>query len=303
MRDGFSPTMVGTTGNQGSVLGCSLHLLRGDTSMFVLRKPRAIALLVVVALGLGACSDDDGDAGSTNTSGSSPVTDAGDSPTTTAAESTGGSADGILAAVQAADSVRCGTRDALPGFAVLEASGDHVGFDADFCKVVAAAVLGDATKVEFVDVETADRFTALQAGSIDVLIRNTTWTASRDGVEGATFLHPNFYDGQGMMVAADSGFASLADMSSAIVCVAKGTTTEGNAAGRVEPSRAGLGDPHVRRHRSDPERVRGRPVRRMVVRHESADRSSQCLPGWRRRADHPAGGLLEGAARTRGRRR
>ena len=65
----------------------------------------------------------------------------------------------------AADSVRCGTRDALPGFAVLEASGDHVGFDADFCKAVAAAVLGDATKVEFVDLETADRFTALQAGS------------------------------------------------------------------------------------------------------------------------------------------
>ena len=59
----------------------------------------------------------------------------------------------------------------------------------------------------FVDLETADRFTALQSGSIDVLIRNTTWTASRDGTEGATFLHPTFYDGQGMMVAADSGFA------------------------------------------------------------------------------------------------
>jgi general L-amino acid transport system substrate-binding protein len=96
--------------------------------------------------------------------------------------------------------------------------------------VVAAAVLGDATTVEFVDLETADRFTALQSGTIDVLIRNTTWTASRDGSEGATFLHPNFYDGQGMMVAADSGFAGLEDMNDAIICVAKGTTTEGNAA-------------------------------------------------------------------------
>ena len=137
----------------------------------------------------------------------------------------------MLAAVQEAGSVRCGTRDALPGFAVLEPSGDHVGFDADFCRVVAAAVLGDATKVEFVDLETADRFTALQSGSIDVLIRNTSWTASRDGTEGATFLHPNYYDGQGMMVAADSGFTSIEDMTDAIVCVAKGTTTEGNAAG------------------------------------------------------------------------
>ncbi|MDP9464762.1 MAG: amino acid ABC transporter substrate-binding protein [Actinomycetota bacterium] len=211
--------------------------------MFVLTKRRSIALVAVVALGLGACSDDDGDdagstgtAGSTSATGSSPVTDAGGGGSATSAAGTestggsGGSADGILGSVKSADSVRCGTRDALPGFAVLEASGDHVGFDADFCKVVAAAVLGDATKVEFVDLETADRFTALQSGSVDVLIRNTTWTSSRDGVEGATFLHPNFYDGQGMMVAADSGFASIEDLSSAIICVAKGTTTEGNAA-------------------------------------------------------------------------
>ncbi len=126
--------------------------------------------------------------------------------------------------------MKCGTRDALPGFAVLDASGDHIGFDADFCRAVAAAVLGDATKADFVDLETADRFTALQSGKIDVLIRNTTWTASRDGAEGATFLHPNFYDGQGMMVAADSGFKTISDMTNAIVCVSKGTTTEGNAA-------------------------------------------------------------------------
>ena len=213
--------------------------------MLVLKKPRSILLAAVVALGLGACSDDDDDAGTT-APGSSPVTGSGGSSPTSAAgtdttEGPSGSTGGTLASVQSADSVRCGTRDALPGFAVLEASGDHVGFDADFCKVVAAAVLGDATKVEFVDLETADRFTALQSGAIDVLIRNTTWTASRDGVEGATFLHPNFYDGQGMMVAADSGFASLEDMSSAIICVAKGTTTEGNAAAEWQPSRAAAG--------------------------------------------------------------
>lgn len=134
--------------------------------------------------------------------------------------------------------VRCGTRDELPGFAVLDAAGEHVGFDSDFCRVIAAAVLGDANAVEHVDVETADRFTALQSGEIDVLVRNTTWTASRDGAEGATFLTTTYYDGQGMMVAADSEFESVGDMDGVIVCVAQGTTTEGNAAS--EAARLGV---------------------------------------------------------------
>ncbi|MGA7226923.1 MAG: transporter substrate-binding domain-containing protein, partial [Acidimicrobiia bacterium] len=86
--------------------------------------------------------------------------------------------------------------------------------------------------------ETADRFTALQSGQIDVLVRNTTFTASRDGQEGATFLQVNYYDGQGMMVSSDSGFNSISDMDGVVVCVAKGTTTEGNAA--AEATRLGL---------------------------------------------------------------
>ncbi len=143
----------------------------------------------------------------------------------------------VLESVQEAGVVRCGTRDALPGFAVLTEAGEHEGFDSDFCKAIAAAVLGDATAVEMVDLETADRFTALQNGSIDVLVRNTTWTASRDGGEAATFMQPTFYDGQGMMVAAGS-YESVGDMNGAVVCVAKGTTTEGNAA--LESSRLGL---------------------------------------------------------------
>ncbi len=143
----------------------------------------------------------------------------------------------VLESVQEAGVVRCGTRDALPGFAVLTEAGEHEGFDSDFCKAIAAAVLGDATAVEMVDLETADRFTALQNGSIDVLVRNTTWTASRDGGEAATFMQPTFYDGQGMMVTAGS-YESVSDMNGAVVCVAKGTTTEGNAA--LESSRLGL---------------------------------------------------------------
>jgi len=122
----------------------------------------------------------------------------------------------------------------------LESDGTHVGFDSDFCRVIAAAVLGDAEAVEHVDLETADRFTALQSGEVDVLSRNTTWTATRDGAEGATFLQPTFYDGSQMMVASDSGFTAVADMSDpgTIVCVAQGTTTEGAAAS--ESTRLGL---------------------------------------------------------------
>jgi general L-amino acid transport system substrate-binding protein len=165
--------------------------------------------------------------------------DTGEEPAETTEETVdvtqGGS---TLEDVQAAGVVRCGTRDALPGFAVLDEAGEHVGFDSDFCRAIAAAVLGDAEAVEHVDLETADRFTALQSGEIDVLVRNTTWTASRDGAEGATFLQPNFYDGQGMMVATDSGFASVEEMDGVIVCVAQGTTTEGNAAN--EAARLGL---------------------------------------------------------------
>jgi len=86
-------------------------------------------------------------------------------------------------------------------------------------------VLGDSEAIEVKPLEAAERFPTLQSGEIDVLIRNTTWTASRDGAEQATFLHTNFYDGQGFMVAADSGIASLEDMANATVCVQTGTTT------------------------------------------------------------------------------
>jgi general L-amino acid transport system substrate-binding protein len=171
-------------------------------------------------------------------SGCAASTDTGSSTQPAPAPTTTTASESILAAVQAAGVVRCGTRDALPGFAVLQTDGRHVGFDSDFCRAIAAAVLGDAEAVDMVDLETADRFTALQSGAIDVLVRNTTWTASRDGAEAATFVQTNFYDGQGMMVEANSGYTSVAGMRGAVICVAKGTTTEGNAA--LESSRLGL---------------------------------------------------------------
>ncbi len=208
---------------------------------------RAIVPLVALALIGGACtSDDSGDDGASGDSGAPTETDAPDNGGTTAPGETTAPSDTVeviqdggstLAAVQAAGVVRCGTRDDLPGFASLDSSGEHVGFDSDFCRVIAAAVLGDADAVEMVDVETADRFTALQSGEIDVLVRNTTWTATRDGGEGATFLQTTFYDGQGMMVNTGE-FESVEEMDNVIVCVAQGTTTEGNAA--AEAARLGL---------------------------------------------------------------
>lgn len=208
---------------------------------------RAFVPLVALALLGAACTSDDDDSGG-DTPEATDATEETTAPDETAApdETTGPDdtvevvqgSESTLDAVIANDVVRCGTRDELPGFAVLTPEGDHVGFDSDFCRVVAAAVLGDAEKVEMVDLETADRFTALQSGEVDVLIRNTTWTASRDGAEGATFLTPTFYDGQGIMVGADSGFAAITDLDGVIVCVAQGTTTEGNAAN--EATRLGL---------------------------------------------------------------
>ena len=183
------------------------------------RMIRWLGALAVLVLALGACSDDDDSA--------SDTTDPDETEITLIQEGS------KLEAIREAGVLKCGTRDALPGFSVLEGS-DHVGFDADFCRVIAAAILGDAEAVEFVDLETEARFTALQSGEIDVLVRNTTFTAGRDGGEGATFLQPNFYDGQGMMVNADSEFESIEDMDGTSICVAAGTTTEGNVASEFE---------------------------------------------------------------------
>ena len=209
---------------------------------------KLLALALALALGAAACASSDDDADADGDDGSETTEAAPDEGDDDADEVEAGEddevdltqgADSTLDAVKEAGVVRCGTRDALPGFAVLQADGSHEGFDNDFCRAIAAAVLGDAGAAEFVDLETADRFTALQSGEIDVLVRNTTWTASRDGVEGATFLQPNFYDGQGMMVTADSSFNALTDMDNTVVCVASGTTTEGNVAD--EFARLGLG--------------------------------------------------------------
>ncbi|MGH3440777.1 MAG: transporter substrate-binding domain-containing protein [Nitriliruptorales bacterium] len=135
---------------------------------------------------------------------------------------------GLLSEIQERGTLNCGINGSVPGFGFVDEQGNESGFDVEYCQVVAAAILGDANAVEYSQLTAEQRFTALQAGEIDVLIRNTTWTATRDGSEGATFLTTTFYDGQGMMVPSDSDIQSIDDMSGAAVCVLSGTTTELN---------------------------------------------------------------------------
>ncbi len=135
-----------------------------------------------------------------------------------------------LKTVQARGKLICGVNGQLPGFSFLDPSGEMKGFDADFCRVLAAAIFGDVTKVEFRPTTTQERFTALQTGEIDVLMRNTTWTLVRDTELGLNFTVTTFYDGQGIMVPVASGFKTLKDLEGGTICVQKGTTTELNLA-------------------------------------------------------------------------
>jgi general L-amino acid transport system substrate-binding protein len=137
-------------------------------------------------------------------------------------------ADGTLQAVRDRGELICGVNDVLPGFGFLTPEGEFQGFDIDYCRAIAAAVLGDAEAVEYVPLTAEARLTAVQAREVDVLIRNTTWTATRDGAESISFATTTFYDAQGMMVRADAPFETLDDMTDTAVCVLSGTTTEMN---------------------------------------------------------------------------
>jgi general L-amino acid transport system substrate-binding protein len=174
------------------------------------------------------------DAPDTTTGGDDGTTTTGAGGETSTTEGAGAPAGETLAEVQSRGTLNCGVNDAVPGFGFTDESGAFVGFDIDYCRALAAAVLGDPEAVNFIPLTAETRLTALQSGEIDVLIRNTTRTATRDGAEALTFLTTTFYDGQGMMVTADSGFTSIDDMTDTNICVLSGTTTELNLATRME---------------------------------------------------------------------
>jgi general L-amino acid transport system substrate-binding protein len=124
----------------------------------------------------------------------------------------------------------CGSNTGLAGFGLPDAKGNWTGLDVDYCRAIAAAVLGDATKVKFVPLDATSRFESLKSGAVDVLVRNTTWTLSRDSSQGLDFQATNYYDGQGFMVRKKMNINSALELNGASVCVQQGTTTELNLA-------------------------------------------------------------------------
>ncbi|MYK77383.1 MAG: transporter substrate-binding domain-containing protein, partial [Acidimicrobiaceae bacterium] len=172
-----------------------------------------LVLLIVVALAAVACSVDQ------------PAGMA-------AADAVDPTADGdLLRTVRERGRLVCGVSGTRVIFSETRPDGSVVGVDADYCRVVAAAVFGDAEAVEFVSLTTGERFTALHTGVIDVLIRSTTWTQSRDTELGLDFGPVIYYDGQQLMARAGDGFtptSGVADIAGAVVCALAGTTTEQN---------------------------------------------------------------------------
>ena len=136
-----------------------------------------------------------------------------------------------LKTVQERGELICGVpQGTSPGFGFIEEDGSYTGFDWDYCRVVAAAVLGDANAVVPRPSTSTERFPILQSGEVDMLSRQTTWTTSRDTALGFNFGPTTFYDGQGMMVRKESGITDLQGLEGGSVCVSAGTTTEKNLA-------------------------------------------------------------------------
>jgi general L-amino acid transport system substrate-binding protein len=129
-----------------------------------------------------------------------------------------------LGSVKHRDKLLCGISPIAPGFSYLDDRGSRRGFDVDICRAVAAAVLGDSNKVEWVPLNTNVRFQAIQSGQVDLLSAQTTWTFSRDNSVGLDFGPVVFHDGQSMMVPAAMGVKSIADLAGATICLLSGTT-------------------------------------------------------------------------------
>lgn len=129
--------------------------------------------------------------------------------------------------------IKVGVKDSQPGFGNLEPDGSFSGQDVEYAKALAAALFGNSSSVEFVVASAADRFELLSSEEIDVLIRTTTWTSSRDIDLKSSFTATTFYDGQGIIVNASSPIQSVLDLEGSTICVTGGTTTEVNLATRL----------------------------------------------------------------------
>jgi general L-amino acid transport system substrate-binding protein len=197
------------------------------------RTGMPLIALILLALVATACGDQQ-PTGSQDATESTPA-GASTAPEESAAASEAPEqpSEGRLALVRERGELICGVNGSLPGFSFLDEEGNNTGFDADFCRAVAAAVLGDPEAVEFRAINADQRGPALQTGEVDVLIRNTTWTVTRDTAWGL-FAPTTFYDGQAIMVNSTlTDATTLEELEGATVCVQSGTTTELNLTDRL----------------------------------------------------------------------
>ena len=189
------------------------------------RKLMLLVSVLVILSFLAAC-------GTTTAPEASPVPQATAASQATTAPAPA-QAGARLQIVKDRGKLNCGINGSLAGFSNLnQATNQYDGLDADVCRAIAAAVLGDANAIDWRVLSTQNRSVALQSGEIDVLVRNTTWTSSRDA-EWGLFAPTTFFDGQGMMVRKDLNATQLEDLAGASICVQTGTTTELNLADQM----------------------------------------------------------------------
>jgi general L-amino acid transport system substrate-binding protein len=136
----------------------------------------------------------------------------------------------IFARVQARRQLNCGVNNGRVGFSSQDNNGRWLGLDADFCRAVAAAAIGDPGRVKFIPLLTTARFVALRSNEIDILARSTTWTIGREAGLDVHFIGTLYYDGQGFMVPSKGAAKKISDLKDAKICVIQKTTSEENLA-------------------------------------------------------------------------
>ena len=194
------------------------------------RSGMPVIAMIILALVVTACGDTPPATDTDTSEAPAASVDVAESTAPAESEPPAETTDNRLATVQERGELICGVNGSLPGFSFLDEEGENTGFDADFCRALAAAVLGDPEAVDFRALSADQRGPALQTGEVDVLIRNTTWTVSRDTAWGL-FAPTTFYDGQAIMVNSTAVDATtLEDLAGATICVQSGTTTELNLA-------------------------------------------------------------------------
>lgn len=182
-------------------------------------------LVILILIFVSACGGQQPETQTSSTTGSTDTAD------TTKSKETNQTS--RLDTVKQRGKLICGVSGKLPGFSFVNEKGEYLGMDVDLCRAVAAALFDDPNQVEYRNLSSAQRFTALQTGEIDLLARNTTWTIDRDITLGMEFTPTTFYDAQGIMVATDSGVKELEQLQGKTICVKSGTTSEQNLADQM----------------------------------------------------------------------